>query len=593
MPTTALAPATLVPDPALRQRDYLLRVAQALGADLDLPAVLARVIRAAVSMTGGQAGAVALREADGEMRVVARFRLEERFEHDLDAWLAPGHGGAGRAATATSEPVVIDDAGDGDGRESEIAPELVVDAPAPAAAFAPEAAAPLSRSLRDVPPALEVYAATDDPHDTRQVLTLPLAIGEAPLGRIFVFRSEGAAAFTPLDGDLLQTFADQAAVAIQNAETHLRLQVRERRLAALVEHRPAGSLLLDARGAVVSANPAAESLLGTPEAALARRPIDAVVALEDDRGRAVALALPEAEATVTLLGYLRRADVPASPPAGLGAPDALRPMPYVQVALTPLPGPRGERAGFVVDVVDLTGYKEAEDAKRAFLAGLSHELKTPLALIRGFAETLRLPSARADGRLVDEALGVILDETDHLTRMVEQLLMAARLQAGALALERHVVDLASELRRVVDTFRQAHPDRAWALELAPDLPPISADPLRLREVLQNLLANAINYSDAGSPIRVDASAPPGASTVQISVHDTGIGIAREDQARVFDRFVRATDRGDGAGLGLYMSRAIAEAHGGRLDVASAPGEGSTFTLTLPCDAPPGRPEGGA
>ncbi len=566
--TTVIAPPHPPADPALRQRDYLLRVAQALNADLDLPAVLARVIRTAVTMTAGQAGAIALRQPDAEMRVVASFQLEPRFEHFLSPLLDPDtpaaadpkaeRGGVPRTGDRLREPMSPEPSGRTPARTP------------------PGAAAPLARVIPAPPAGIAIHAIQDSPDSTRQILTLPLQIGDAAFGRIFVFRSEGAAAFTPLDGDLLKTFADQAAIAIQNAETHMRLRARERRLAALVEHSPAGSLLLDAAGRVVSFNPAALGLSGRGEAELAGAAALDLLVLEDERGQVLVLDLPgAADAPVTVQGYLRRAD--GSPP------------PYVQLTLTPLPAPRGDRTGFVVDIVDLGGFKAAEDAGRSFLAGLSHELKTPLALIRGFAETLRLPQVRADEQLADEALDVILDETGHLTDMVDRLLLAARLQAGALTLDRHVLDVASELGRVVATFERAYPDRDWSFTVADGLPTITADPVRLREVAENLLANAVKYSDAGTPIRVDASPAEAGAAIRIRVRDQGIGIPPEDQPRVFDRFVRATERGEGTGLGLYMSRAIVEAHGGQLAVESASGQGSTFTVTLPSALPDEAP----
>lgn len=546
MPGTTISPAPAAPDPRLRQRDYLLQVAQALSADLDLPRVLARVIRAAVGMTGGQAGAIALRQADGVQRVVARYQLEERFEHALDPWLEPGTGAGAEQARGSGGS----------------APEPT----SPSTALAPVAWPTPSEGIA-------VLELRSGPESASQVLALPLEDGEGSFGRIFVFRSEGAAAFTSVDTELLKTFADQAAIAIQNAETHRRLAARERRLAAVVEHGPAGSLLLDAQGRVHAANPAALALLGSPTEPLEGRRIDEVLVLEDSQGLALALDLPVGPQSVTTAhGVLRRADGRA------GA--------WVQVAVSPLPGlQEGRAGGYVVDLVDLSGFKEAEAAGRAFLAGLSHELKTPLALIRGYAETLRLPQVRADPALVEESLGVILDETEQLTRMVDQLLEAARVDAGGLRLDLHLMDLGGELARMVEAFRGAYPDRDWSFTADPPPPPIQADPARLRAVFQDLLSNAVKYSEPGARIAVRATG--GAAGVGVVVTDTGIGLAPADRGRIFQRFFRADDRGPGTGLGLYMARAIVEAHGGSISVESAPGEGSSFRVELPLSPPPG------
>ncbi|HQZ70571.1 MAG TPA: ATP-binding protein [Anaerolineae bacterium] len=536
----------------LQQRDWLLRVAQAISQPLDLREVLERVVRAAVSMTGGHAGAIALRQPSGEVGLVASVRLDARFE----AYLAHLEDGPA-VAPADADAAPVADPPTAAQRQS----------PAPWG----DRPAPLARNLRSGgADGIGVENLPGEPGDGQQVISLPLEIGQEAIGRIIVFRSEGAAAFTPLDTQLLATFADQAAVAIQNADSHQRLQARERRLASIYDNSPAGVLLLDGTGRVRSHNPAVAQLLGLVGQDLAGRPASELIDLSDLQDRPLPFRLPEGGATASLQGRVQL------PRGGAGA--------WVLVTVTPLPEPRPRRGGFVVDIVDLSGFKEAEDAGRAFLAGLSHELKTPLALIRGYAETLRYEQVRADEALHAEAVDVILDETTHLTRMVEQLLAAARLEAGALRLNLHLLDLGREIARWVEPFKVTGGDRRWELQLDPGLPPVQADPVRLRELLQNLWSNAVKHAPPGSTIRVGARSA--ADGVAVWVRDAGAGIDPQEQERIFQRFTRASEGGDGAGLGLYMARAIAQAHGGRLDVASAPGQGSTFTLWLPAAAAP-------
>jgi signal transduction histidine kinase len=297
------------------------------------------------------------------------------------------------------------------------------------------------------------------------------------------------------------------------------------------------------------------------------RDITEALPLQDEAGARVSVELPTGSATTSTRGFLRRAD------GKRGA--------FVQIDVRALPGAGDEIETFVVDLSDLSTFKAAEDAKSAFLAGLSHELKTPLALIQGYAETLKVDEVRSDTALCDEALNVILDETDHLNQMVEQLLLASRVQSGTLTLDVDVVDVTGLVRRLVAEFGHTCSERTWVLEIEEDLPPITADPVRLREVLQNLLSNACRYSDSDSSVTVRATRSDGG--VRIDVSDTGMGIPAEDHERIFERFVRLSDRGEGTGLGLYMSRAIVEAHGGTLTVESTPGQGSTFTVTLPAE----------
>ena len=576
----------------LLQRDYLLRAAQAISEPLDLGEVLSRVIRTAVAMTGGQAGAIALEQADGESQVVASYRLDPSFEMHLEPMLE-GFGAAppprNDAGAATAKASTASPARGLQGPRASKRPGNAVGAERPtptdrrdrfdpAAAEAglepvrpPESSAPLARYDHRFAEGISLHTleeAPRTPEDPMQVLNLPLELADRTIGRIFVFRGEGAAAFTPLDTELLETFADQAAVAIHNADTHMRLAARERRLSAIVEHSPAGVLLLGPDGRVRSHNPAAARLLGRDGASLAGAAASDLIAVQDVQDRALPFALPRGEASASLQGHLR-------------LPDGRRGA-WVQLTATPLPDPRQPRTGWVLDLVDLSGYREAEDARRAFLAGLSHELKTPLSLIRGYAETMRYPQVREDDALHAEAIEVILDETEHLTQLVDQLLTAARLEAEALRLDLHTVDLGGELERLVQGFRHAHPDHGWQLELPASLPPILADPARLREIFGNLLGNAAKYAPAGSTVTLRASTEAGGLRVDVS--DTGIGIGEADQERVFERFFRAAEQGKGAGLGLYMARAIAEAHGGRIDLASQPGRGSTFSVWLPADA---------
>ena len=557
----ALAPLELgQADRELRQRDWLLRVAQSISQALDLREVLERVIRAAVNMTGGHAGAIALRQPDGQLSLAASVQLDARFESYL------AHLDEGELPSGTSSPTPSTPAADGQ--------SATVDALRPTPWG--ERPAPLVRGGRGVPAAepaaggIAVESLGAEAGEGQQAISLPLEIGSERIGRIVVFRSEGAAAFTPLDRALLSTFADQAAVAIQNADSHQRLQARERRLAAIHDHSPAGLLLLDATGRLRSLNPAAGRLLGLEGAAAEGQPLQALIDLSDAQDRPLPLRLPAPGSVVGLSGRLQL------PSGQAGA--------WVQVTVTPLPEPRPGKGGFVVDLVDLSGFKEVEEAQRAFLAGLSHELKTPLSLIRGYAETLRYPQVRADDALHAEAVEVILDETTHLTRLVEQLLAAARLEAGALRLNLHLLDLGREIARWIEPFRVTAADRVWELSLPEGLPPVQADPVRLRELLQNLWSNAVKHAPPQSRIEVGARAA--AEGVAVWVKDEGPGIAPEEQERVFQRFTRASETGEGAGLGLYMARAIAQAHGGRLDLSSSPGGGSTFTLWLPAAARP-------
>jgi len=214
---------------------------------------------------------------------------------------------------------------------------------------------------------------------------------------------------------------------------------------------------------------------------------------------------------------------------------------------------------------------------------ISHELKTPVALIKGYADTLLREDARWDQEIVQESLGVILEETDRLNQLIDNLLDASRLQAGALALEMDQVALDALAERVVTHFRTQTDSHEIVTDFPADFPVVRGDAARLEQVLNNLLSNAIKYSPDGGRVEISGRALPGEAVVTVT--DQGVGIPLEEQTRIFERFFRGSrerhQRTPGAGLGLYLVKAIIEAHGGRIWVESSPGEGAAFSFALP------------
>jgi signal transduction histidine kinase len=220
-----------------------------------------------------------------------------------------------------------------------------------------------------------------------------------------------------------------------------------------------------------------------------------------------------------------------------------------------------------------------EEQRKHLFADTAHELRTPLAVIRGTIEgMIDGVYPRDDAHLVP-----LLDQTTIIARLLDDLQTIATAEAGVLVLHRTETDLAALIRDAVASF--APGAERNGVDLHADvqaLPEVSLDPVRIRQVLDNLVANALRYTPAGGSVRIEAASNDG--MVRVSVRDTGRGMTPEDISRVFERFVKSADSG-GSGLGLAIARSLVEAHGGTIAAESAPGKGTTITFTLPVNAP--------
>jgi signal transduction histidine kinase len=232
--------------------------------------------------------------------------------------------------------------------------------------------------------------------------------------------------------------------------------------------------------------------------------------------------------------------------------------------------------------------QEANDTKSAFLATVSHELRTPLTALTGYGELLAdeilgpLTAPQAD--VVDRMRAV----THQLTAMIEEILTFSALEAGRELVRPAAVDVAEVVQAVAAVVEPLARQKglAFAATVPPLPPPLVTDPDKLRQILVNLCGNGVKFTERGA-VTLDVAA--GAEAVRCRVRDTGVGIAAHDVPRLFHPFTQLdkglTRRYGGTGLGLYISQRLARLLGGRIDVASAPGAGSTFTLTLPLRAP--------
>jgi signal transduction histidine kinase len=238
----------------------------------------------------------------------------------------------------------------------------------------------------------------------------------------------------------------------------------------------------------------------------------------------------------------------------------------------------GEVARLAGVVMDITARKQLEEQQRQFVANITHELRNPLAAIRGYAELMQ----RRQG-YDERALRAVISQTGQLDRLVGDLLDVSRLESGSLQLRPRRLDLAARARESAEEAQAASQRHTIRVE-APDRPVEGSwDPDRLSQVFRNLLGNAVKYSPEGGEIVVTVREL--GDDAQVSIRDRGLGIAPEDVSKLFERFYRtgsAAALAQGLGLGLYIAKELVEAHGGRMWVESdGPGQGSTFHFILP------------
>jgi signal transduction histidine kinase len=232
---------------------------------------------------------------------------------------------------------------------------------------------------------------------------------------------------------------------------------------------------------------------------------------------------------------------------------------------------------------DITREKELDAMKTQLLSTVSHELRTPLASIKGFATTLLRQDVRWDEATQREFLHIIEEESNRLEELIDNLLDMSQLEAGALRISKEPVQLRRVIRQATDLARRLTSVHWFVVDLPAELPLVWADPRRIRQVLSNLLENAIKYSPEGGQITVTCEVD--GEHMVVSVTDQGEGIPPEHIDRVFERFFQidgaTTRRAGGSGLGLAIARGLVLAHGGRMWAESQPGQGSVFRFTLP------------
>jgi PAS domain S-box-containing protein len=515
----------MLPDLRVRQRDYLLEIGRAITQELDLDKLLARILKISVEMLAGQAGLISLRGEEGGWTIGTSHGIPSAFINYLDPLL-----------------------------------KGVPDQEDPAKFELPQ----INTLLKEVTRVASLGFLDG--------VGLPLVYRSRVVGMIFIFRKYSGR-FSGNDRALLQSFADQAAIAVRNAQFYTQIRREKQRLDTLLDSAADGILILSPDTTVERCNPAFQNLSGTANTEiLDRKHAEVISWTHVESGIPLDQALSQGwpltpHATLYVEGDLERSD--------------RRPVP-VGITYAPLLSPEGQLINIVATVRDISHFREADEIKSTFISVVSHELKTPVALIKGYAGTLRREDATWDRAVVQDSLAVIEDEADRLTELIENLLDATRLQSGTLSLNRTDLALEMTAERVVERFTVQSPNHTFLVDFPADFPVILGDEDRLEQVLYNLFSNAVKYSPEGGEIRINAQAR--VEQVILCVSDQGTGIAPGDIPYIFDRFYRASEaskRTKGTGLGLFLARAVVEAHGGRIWVDPMPDQGARICFSLP------------
>ena len=358
-----------------------------------------------------------------------------------------------------------------------------------------------------------------------------------------------------------------------------RAEEAERRAAELdtiITSIPDGVITYSPRVEIVRANPTAMHLFGYSEEDIRRPLLGRTAKLRPETPDGKPLPLEELAARVlpggeTVLGLI----MVVHPPA--------RRTTWLSLSAAPIRNSEGKIIGAVAVFTDMTDLHELQRQRDEFVSIVSHDLRAPVAVVRGQAQIIERSARHPD--LVRKSAQAIVKGSERMNAMIQDLVDSARIEAGKLTLEKKPIDLLPFISDLLDRARVTTDVARVRVDIPKDLLPVSADPERLERIVLNLLSNALKYSPSKTEVLLKAKKTN--KEVTVSVTDRGIGIAPEDIPNLFQRYYRAKGarKAEGLGLGLYITRMLVEAHGGSIWVESELGKGSTFYFTLPLVPP--------
>ncbi len=518
----------MLQDIRIRQRDYLIKIAQILTQELELEPLLWQVIQMAVDLVGGESGFVALYNESNGWQIRTQLNLTDAELKYIETYLS------GLAqANKVSE----------------------------------------SSDLISVNMLIKRMRSLNLP-DIVDGIGMPLIAHEKLIGAIVVFRSYKVN-FTAYEKSILKSFAAQASIAVNNAFLYTDNLEEKKRLDAIIRSVADGIIVMNISHKVILVNSALRKMLKLSEINILNcyhddllqfTSIEEGVPLDDAETRGWPL---NPDSKHSIIGNIRLYNSEKTIP--------------VSVTYTPVMSPDNK---FILNIIalvrDISKFKEADELKNTFISTISHELKTPVAIIKGYASTLNLADANWDQEIIKESLNVIEEEADRLTVMINDLLDASRLNSGSIKLfktEVYLPELCSGVRKHMLSQCMGND---ILIDFPEQFPTVYADEDRIHQVLTNLISNALKYAPGGN-ILIRGVTEDGFAV--ISVIDEGPGLSSDDLIHVFDRFYRSKKTSNsvkGTGLGLFLCKAIIEAHGGKISVANRDERsGAVFTFRLP------------
>ncbi|HSP36279.1 MAG TPA: ATP-binding protein [Frankiaceae bacterium] len=383
------------------------------------------------------------------------------------------------------------------------------------------------------------------------------------------------------DLDVLAPLLSALGVALRGAEHLSRLVEETGKLHAVVDHSSDGILVLDGEGRVQVWNRAMASISGVPAELANGRSLRELLSTSNGEGG----VLDPIDAGWS---HLSPETPQASVELALHRPDGEQRWIRASHAAVFAEGPDGrpELTQDIVLVYDVTKARQVERLKADFIATVSHELRTPVTPIKGYIDLLRRRGETFTPERRREMLDMVADRVAHLARLVEDLLLASRVSSPASAVRMGPGDLGQLVERTLEDFST---EKTRLTVRTPSEPvPVECDPVRVVQVLSNLVSNGLKYSAADAPVSVSLEVVDGAAVVEVT--DVGRGIPEDQLDRVFEKFHRVEDplrmTTGGTGLGLFIARQLTEAMSGSLTVHSVLGSGSTFTFTMPIAVAP-------